>query len=63
METATLTTQKSTPCFIHFLKFTYGLVPIVAGLDKEFTNLLADWDKYLHHSLTQLLPFSPSSHL
>ena len=27
------------------LKFTYGLVPIVAGLDK-FTNLLTDWSQY-----------------
>lgn len=28
------------------LKFTYGLVPIVAGLDK-FTNLLTNWADYL----------------
>jgi uncharacterized membrane protein HdeD (DUF308 family) len=28
------------------LMFTYGIVPIVAGLDK-FTNLLADWKAYL----------------
>ena len=42
------------------LKFTYGLVPIVAGLDK-FTNLLCDWGKYLHPGLSSMLPFSLSS--
>lgn len=38
------------------LKFTYGLIPIAAGADK-FTNLLADWPKYLHPSLASVLPF------
>ncbi|MBS1530721.1 MAG: hypothetical protein JSU01_10460 [Bacteroidetes bacterium] len=38
------------------LKFTYGLIPIVAGADK-FTNLLTDWSKYLHPSLVSALPF------
>ena len=28
------------------LKFTYGIVPIVAGLDK-FTNVLTNWVNYL----------------
>ena len=41
------------------LKFTYGLIPIVAGADK-FTNLLTDWAKYLHPSLASALPFKPS---
>lgn len=39
------------------LKFTYGLVPIVAGADK-FTNLLTDWAQYLNPSLVSVLPFS-----
>jgi len=39
------------------LKYTYGIVPIVAGLDK-FTNLLADWRNYLSVSMVSLLPFS-----
>jgi uncharacterized membrane protein YphA (DoxX/SURF4 family) len=39
------------------LKFTYGLVPIVAGADK-FTNLLTDWAHYLNPSLASALPFS-----
>lgn len=40
-----------------FLKFTYGLVPIVAGADK-FTNLLTNWPEYLNPTLAGLLPFS-----
>ena len=39
------------------LKFTFGLVPIVAGVDK-FTNLLTDWSGYLNPSLASILPFS-----
>ena len=42
------------------LKFTYGLVPIVAGLDK-FANLLTDWSQYLNPSLAQMLPFSAAT--
>lgn len=38
------------------LKFTYGLVPIVAGADK-FTNLLTNWEQYLNPSLKKLLSF------
>ena len=39
------------------LKFTYGLIPTVAGADK-FTNLLTNWEKYLHPGLKSMLPFS-----
>lgn len=39
------------------LKFTYGLIPIVAGADK-FTNLLTDWAHYLNPTLKAALPFS-----
>lgn len=35
------------------LRFTYGLVPIVAGLDK-FTNLLANWSDYLGNNRSML---------
>lgn len=38
------------------LKFTFGIVPIVAGLDK-FTNLLTNWVDYLHPGLAKMLPF------
>ena len=39
------------------LRFTFGIVPIVAGLDK-FTDLLTDWDMYLHPGIISMLPFS-----
>lgn len=39
------------------LRFTFGIVPIVAGLDK-FTDLLTNWDMYLHPGIASLLPFS-----
>lgn len=42
------------------LKYTYGLVPIVAGLDK-FTNLLTNWKDYLSESLISMLPFTPAT--
>ncbi|HUH47775.1 MAG TPA: hypothetical protein VLZ54_11520 [Arenibacter sp.] len=38
------------------LKYTFGLVPIVAGLDK-FTNLLTDWTQYLSPGMMDILPF------
>jgi hypothetical protein len=39
------------------LWLTYGLVPLLAGLDKFF-NLLTDWPKYLSPLVTNLLPVS-----
>lgn len=42
------------------LWLTYGLVPLLAGLDKFF-NLLADWPKYLAPWVTNLLPVSAST--
>jgi hypothetical protein len=39
------------------LRFTFGLVPIVAGLDK-FTHILVNWDMYLHPGIASMLPFS-----
>jgi uncharacterized membrane protein YphA (DoxX/SURF4 family) len=40
------------------LKLVFGLVPIVAGLDK-FTNLLVQWEKYLAPPIAHLLPMTP----
>lgn len=45
---------------ISLLRWTYGLVPIVAGADK-FMHLLADWDKYLAPAIASLLPISVHS--
>ena len=39
------------------LWLTYGLVPLIAGLDKFF-NLLTDWPKYLAPWVANLLPVS-----
>jgi uncharacterized membrane protein YphA (DoxX/SURF4 family) len=59
--TATSTTRAASPAsdrlttVSNLLKYTYGLVPIVAGLDK-FTHLLTDWNKYLAPVVTDMLP-------
>jgi uncharacterized membrane protein YphA (DoxX/SURF4 family) len=42
------------------LRVAYGVVPIVAGLDK-FTNLLVDWRTYLSPLFERLLPVSPTT--
>jgi len=42
------------------LHVTFGIVPIVAGLDK-FTDLLVDWDMYLNPQIASMLPFSGHS--
>ncbi len=44
----------------NLLKLTFGIVPIVAGLDK-FTNILTDWDHYIQPGFAALLPIEPSS--
>jgi uncharacterized membrane protein YphA (DoxX/SURF4 family) len=54
------TTVQNTQSVQGILKYTYGIVPIVAGLDK-FTNLLARWEDYLSPSVTKMLPFSPAT--
>ncbi len=42
------------------LKLAYGLVPIVAGLDK-FTHLLTDWNQYLSPLVQRVLPVSTNT--
>ena len=39
------------------LRLTYGLVPLLAGLDK-FTNLLANWANYMSPQVAGMLPVS-----
>ncbi len=41
----------------NLLKYTFCIVPIVAGLDK-FTNILTDWTQYLHPVVIDILPLS-----
>lgn len=43
----------------NILKYTFGLVPIVAGLDK-FTNILTDWSQYVSEGFAGTLPFEPT---
>lgn len=58
METTSMTTVvRST---VTTLKLTFGIVPMVAGLDK-FTNILTHWDKYLNPTMAGMLPFSAST--
>jgi hypothetical protein len=57
MNTVALTTSTVTVRTI--LKYTYGLVPIVAGADK-FANLLTDWTVYLR-PVENMLPFAPAT--
>ncbi len=42
------------------LRITYGLVPIIAGLDK-FMHVLTDWNKYLAPVVTDVIPLSPGA--
>ena len=42
------------------LRIVFGIVPIVAGLDK-FLNLLADWPAYLSPWIARLVPMSPEA--
>lgn len=42
---------------LNLLKLTFGIVPIVAGLDK-FTNLLVNWEIYIHPGIASISPFS-----
>ena len=39
------------------LRVAYGLVPLLAGLDK-FAGLLADWGHYVSPAAASLLPVS-----
>lgn len=48
-----------TPTF-QLLKYTFVVVPIVAGADK-FTNVLTDWEQYVHPAIADLLPLSASA--
>jgi uncharacterized membrane protein YphA (DoxX/SURF4 family) len=59
MPTQTLTTSSkpSLEALYRPLWLTYGLVPLLAGLDKFF-NLLTDWPKYLSPAIAGLLPVS-----
>ena len=52
--------NKSLSQTINLLKYTFGIVPIVAGVDK-FTNLLTHWEQYITPSIAGMLPFSATT--
>jgi uncharacterized membrane protein YphA (DoxX/SURF4 family) len=52
------TTMSAVDRVITILRFTFGLVPIVAGADK-FTDILTNWDQYLAPAVANMLPFAP----
>lgn len=56
MEALSLT-QSIRPTF-NLLKISFGIVPIVAGLDK-FTNLLTHSENYIHPGIAGIIPFAP----
>ena len=45
---------------ISILRWTYGLVPIVAGADK-FTHILTNWNQYLAPVVTDVIPLSANT--
>jgi uncharacterized membrane protein YphA (DoxX/SURF4 family) len=48
----------------NLLRYSYGLVVLLAGLDKIFgTNLIVDWQKYISPLAESLLPFSVGAFL
>ena len=51
--------QALSPTF-NLLKVTFGIVPIVAGIDK-FTNILTNWEQYLNPALEKMIPFAPGT--
>ena len=44
------------------LRLAYGLVPLLAGLDK-YTNILADWQRYVSPIARSMLPMSVETFL
>ncbi len=55
----TMDNNKSLTQTFNLLKYTFGIVPIVAGADK-FTNILTNWEQYINPSIAEMLPFSTS---
>ncbi len=54
------TNRKNKTQAFNLLKYTFVVVPIVAGADK-FTNLLTHWEQYINPFMADLLPFSAAT--
>jgi uncharacterized membrane protein YphA (DoxX/SURF4 family) len=50
--------NQSVKSIFNLLRITFGIVPIVAGLDK-FTDILTHWENYLNPTIANMLPFAP----
>ena len=44
----------------NLLKYTFVVVPIVAGTDK-FTSLLTNWPQYINPTIAGMLPLTPAA--
>ncbi|MHC5354720.1 hypothetical protein ACYSNX_11215 [Myroides sp. LJL115] len=55
----TLNKTQSLKQTFNLLKYTFTIVPIVAGLDK-FANCLTNWQQYISPTVIDLMPFSSS---
>ena len=55
----TVALSSSTPTVRTILRYTYPLLPIVAGADK-FTNFLTDWPVYLR-GVESMIPIAPAT--
>lgn len=53
------TNQALAPTF-YLLKYTFVVIPIVAGADK-FLNILTNWEQYINPTLAGILPFSAAT--
>lgn len=51
------TTHTAIEQVVQILRWTFGIVPIVAGIDK-FLHILTNWDQYLAPAIAHILPFS-----
>lgn len=54
------TANQSLKNIFNLLKYTFVVVPVVAGADK-FTNILTHWDQYINPSIADMLPFPAST--
>ena len=54
----TVNSRQSIKSVYNLLRITFGIVPVVAGLDK-FTDLLTHWENYLNPASARRLPLAP----
>lgn len=52
--------QKTLTPIFNLLKYTFVVIPMVAGADK-FTNILTQWDHYVNPTLAAMLPFTAAT--